>query len=127
MPAARATFLPSGHASDRNDTADWDDVAGSGVGHGRGSHHDRLRDVRSGGGKGQGLRRLSRRQRHQHLALFPHLAGQPAIYLAKQLQAFRSGKRRNEMMDIIARDLSDEDIRILSEYFETLPACAGQP
>ncbi|MFA7096628.1 MAG: cytochrome c [Gammaproteobacteria bacterium] len=59
--------------------------------------------------------------------LFPHLAGQPAIYLAKQLQAFRSGERRNEMMDIIARSLSDEDIRILSEYFESLPACAGQP
>ncbi|MFN5156880.1 MAG: c-type cytochrome [Betaproteobacteria bacterium] len=39
----------------------------------------------------------------------PHLAGQPALYLAAQLRAYRSGARRPEVMKVIARGLTDAD------------------
>lgn len=50
----------------------------------------------------------------------PHLAGQPRIYLAEQLKAFRSGKRRHEVMNVIAKPLSDADIADLSEWYSSL-------
>lgn len=40
----------------------------------------------------------------------PHLAGQPAIYVAAQLRAYRSGASRHEVMAMIARPLSDDEI-----------------
>jgi cytochrome c553 len=51
----------------------------------------------------------------------PHLAGQPRIYLAEQLKAFRSGKRGHEVMNVIARPLSDDDIAALSEWYASIP------
>lgn len=50
----------------------------------------------------------------------PHLAAQPAAYLERALRAYRSGERRNEVMSIAARVLSDEDIRDLSAYFAAI-------
>lgn len=50
----------------------------------------------------------------------PHLAGQPRIYLVEQLKAFRSGKRRHEVMNVIAKPLSDADIADLSEWYSSL-------
>lgn len=47
----------------------------------------------------------------------PRLAGQPAAYLAKQLEDFRSGLRHNESMAFVARALSDEDIAKLARYY----------
>jgi cytochrome c553 len=47
----------------------------------------------------------------------PNLAGQPAIYLAQQLKNYRSGKRSNEVMNLIAKPLSDADIDNLAEWF----------
>lgn len=47
----------------------------------------------------------------------PRLAGQPAAYLAKQLEDFRSGLRHNESMALVARALSDEDIAKLARYY----------
>ena len=32
----------------------------------------------------------------------PNLAGQPEIYLAEQLKAYRSGKRSSEVMSVVA-------------------------
>jgi cytochrome c553 len=51
----------------------------------------------------------------------PHLAGQPRIYLAEQLKAFRSGKRRHEVMNVIAKPLSDDDIAALAEWYASIP------
>jgi cytochrome c553 len=51
----------------------------------------------------------------------PHLAGQPRIYLAEQLKAFRSGKRQHEVMNVIAKPLSDDDIGLLSEWYASIP------
>lgn len=47
----------------------------------------------------------------------PRLAGQPAAYLAKQLEDFRSGLRHNESMAFVARALTDEDIEKLARYY----------
>jgi cytochrome c553 len=51
----------------------------------------------------------------------PNLAGQPEIYLAEQLQAYRSGKRSNEIMSIIAKPLTDAEITDLSAWFASIP------
>ena len=50
----------------------------------------------------------------------PNLAGEPEGYLARQLQAFRSGKRQHEVMNVIARPLSDADIGDLAAWFASL-------
>ena len=49
----------------------------------------------------------------------PHLAGQPEIYLAAQLRAFRSGERRHEVMNLIAKPLTDDDIANLTAWFSS--------
>jgi cytochrome c553 len=50
----------------------------------------------------------------------PNLAGQPAIYLDAQLRAYRSGTRKNEVMAVIARPLSDDDISNLAAWFSSI-------
>jgi cytochrome c553 len=50
----------------------------------------------------------------------PNLAGQPAIYLAAQLRAYRAGARRNEVMAVMAKPLSDEDIANLAAWFAAI-------
>jgi cytochrome c553 len=47
------------------------------------------------------------------------LAGRKAGYLTEQLQAFKSGERQNEMMNMVAKGLSDEDIADLAAYFSS--------
>ena len=47
----------------------------------------------------------------------PSLAGQPDLYLASQLRDFRDGKRHNEVMNVIAKPLSDAEIDDVSAYF----------
>lgn len=54
-------------------------------------------------------------------ANFPNLAGQKELYLAAQLKAFRAGKRRFPVMNLLARQLSDADIANLAAYFADLP------
>ena len=41
---------------------------------------------------------------------YPNLAGQSADYLSKQLNAFRSGDRKDPMMAPMAQSLSDVDV-----------------
>ena len=57
----------------------------------------------------------------------PHLAGQPRIYLVEQLKAFRSGKRRHEVMNVIAKPLSDQDIDQLAEWYSGIAIEAKPP
>ena len=49
--------------------------------------------------------------------LWPHLAGQHAVYLAKQMKAFRDGQRKDPVMAPMAMALSDTDIEDLSAYY----------
>ncbi len=55
--------------------------------------------------------------------LFPNLAGQKSIYMIEQLTKFRDGRRPSEVMNITANNLTDDDIRAISGYYEALPAC----
>ena len=57
----------------------------------------------------------------------PHLAGQPEIYLTEQLKAYRAGKRSNEVMNVIAKPLTDEDIGQLAAWYASLVIEVRQP
>ena len=57
----------------------------------------------------------------------PHLAGQPESYLAEQLQAYRSGKRSNEIMSVIAKPLTDAEITDLTSWFASIVIEAKPP
>jgi len=50
----------------------------------------------------------------------PNLAGQPAMYLAAQLRAYRSGERRHEVMAVMAKNLSNDDIAHLAAWFASI-------
>ena len=50
----------------------------------------------------------------------PNLAGQPAIYLVEQLKNYRSGKRQNEVMNVIAKPLTDRQIDDLAAWYESI-------
>ncbi len=50
----------------------------------------------------------------------PNLAGQPAIDLVEQLRNYRSGKRPNEVMAVIAKPLSDTEIDDLAAWYSSL-------
>ncbi len=48
---------------------------------------------------------------------FPRLAGQNAVYIAEQLHLFKSGIRKNPVMQPMASTLSDRDIDDLAVFF----------
>jgi cytochrome c553 len=50
----------------------------------------------------------------------PNLAGQVEIYLEKSLKDYRAGERKNEMMTLVAKELSDEDIANLAAYYASI-------
>ncbi len=53
------------------------------------------------------------------LAGFPRISYQHADYIASQLKAFKAGTRDNDqngMMRDIAKNLSDDDIKVISQY-----------
>ena len=52
----------------------------------------------------------------------PSLAGQPDQFVQWQLVFFRSGTRKNEQMQPIVEQLSNDDIRNLGAYFASLDA-----
>ncbi len=57
----------------------------------------------------------------------PNLAAQPAIYLGAQLRAFRSGERKHEVMNLMAKPLSDADIENLAEWYASIKVEARGP
>ncbi len=50
---------------------------------------------------------------------YPILAGQHAKYLVKQLKAFRSGTRKDPIMNGIAAKMSDQDMEDVAAFFES--------
>ena len=50
----------------------------------------------------------------------PNLAGQPEIYLIEQMRAYRSGKRQNEIMSIMAKPLTNSDIEDLAAWYSSI-------
>jgi cytochrome c553 len=57
----------------------------------------------------------------------PNLTGQTEVYLVKALQDYRDGARRNDMMSVIAKGLSDQDIVNLAAYYAAIPVTVGSP
>ena len=57
----------------------------------------------------------------------PNIAGQPAMYLAEQLKAYRSGTRQHEVMSMMAKPLKDADIDDLSAWFASIQVQVQAP
>lgn len=57
----------------------------------------------------------------------PNLAGQQSIYLSEQLRNYRSGKRQNEVMGLIAKQLTDLEIAHLAAWFSAVKVTVEAP
>ena len=57
----------------------------------------------------------------------PHLAGQPERYLVKSLDEYRKGVRKNELMMLVVKDLSDQYIADLASYYGAIEISAQPP
>jgi cytochrome c553 len=57
----------------------------------------------------------------------PSLAAQPDLFMQWQLVYFRAGTRKNEQMQPIVEQLSNDDIRNLGAYFASLPPPKPKP
>lgn len=51
---------------------------------------------------------------------WPNLAGQKEKYLVSQLEGFRDGNRKSDLMAPMAKPLSDDDIANISAYYASL-------
>ncbi len=58
-----------------------------------------------------------------------NLAGESEIYVQTQLKAFRSanGKRENEMMSVVAKELTDAQIADLAAWYASIRITAEMP
>ena len=56
----------------------------------------------------------------------PNIAGQIEPYLVMQLQAFKSGVRKNDAMSVVTPNLSDKDIEDLAAYYSAIEISVGK-
>ena len=56
--------------------------------------------------------------------VFPRLAGQHAEYVTKQLEAFKSGKRKSSAMADMVANLTPDEMLALGRYYEKMPTQA---
>ena len=61
------------------------------------------------------------------MPIAPHLAGENEIYIQTQLKAFRTGKRESEMMSVIAKTLSDEQIVDVADWYASIKITVTMP
>ena len=54
---------------------------------------------------------------YAQIPIAPHIGGEPADYIVAQLTAFRDGTREHEMMSIVAKNLTDEQIADLAAWY----------
>ena len=57
----------------------------------------------------------------------PNLAGQAQDYLIAALNAYRSGERKNDMMNTIAQPLKDADIADVAAYYAGIEISVKTP
>ncbi len=57
----------------------------------------------------------------------PNLAGQKAGYTAVQLQHYRSGERKHELMTVVSQALTDAQIADLAAWYEAIQIEATVP
>jgi len=58
--------------------------------------------------------------------MWPNIAGQNANYMVKQLKAFQSGLRSDPLMTSQAMLLSEQDMKNVAVFYESLPAVAQE-
>ena len=56
----------------------------------------------------------------------PNIAGQNENYMIEQLNAFKSGERKNDMMSMVAPMLSADDINNLAAYYAAIEIKVGK-
>jgi cytochrome c553 len=56
----------------------------------------------------------------------PNIAGQNENYMIEQLNAFKTGERKNDMMSMIAPMLSPDDINNLAAYYAAIEITVGK-
>jgi cytochrome c553 len=61
------------------------------------------------------------------IPIAPNIGGEPAAYIAEQLEAFRSGAREQEMMSVVAAALSDQQIADVAAWYAGHTATAVPP
>ena len=59
--------------------------------------------------------------------MVPNIGGQSEMYLIKQLQDFREGRREDLQMSIIAEVLTDEDIGDVAAWYSSILATYELP
>jgi cytochrome c553 len=57
----------------------------------------------------------------------PNIAGSPEQYLERQLNAFRKGERKNEMMSVVVQPLSAQDVADLAAYYAAIEVTVKVP
>ena len=57
----------------------------------------------------------------------PNIAGQLESYLVKALGEFKTGVRKNEMMNVVVAQLSADDIRNLAAYYSAIEITVKPP
>jgi cytochrome c553 len=57
----------------------------------------------------------------------PNIAGNPEQYLVRQINAFRKGERKNEMMSIAVQKLNDQDAADLAAYYAAIEVTVTVP
>jgi cytochrome c553 len=57
----------------------------------------------------------------------PNLAGQPQDYMVASLGAYRSGERKNDIMNTIAQSLKDADIADVTAYYASIGIAVKVP
>ncbi len=57
----------------------------------------------------------------------PNLAGQKAGYVAAQLQHYRSGERKHELMTVVSQGLTDAQIADLAAWYDAIQVEATVP
>ncbi|MGJ8569887.1 MAG: c-type cytochrome [Hoeflea sp.] len=58
------------------------------------------------------------------IPIAPHIGGEPASYLRNQLIAFRNGTRTHEMMSVVAKMLTDQQIEDVAAWYSSHIAVA---
>lgn len=58
------------------------------------------------------------------IPIAPHIGGEPASYIRNQLTAFRDGTRVHEMMSVVAKMLTDQQIADVAAWYSSHQATA---
>ncbi len=56
----------------------------------------------------------------------PNLSGQVEQYLIEQIQAFKGGARKNDMMTLVVKPLSESDVADVAAYFAAIEVKVGK-